>query len=72
LTYEEVEPYYDRIEQIIGVCGNDDQSGDSACGKKLFAPHPLALQRTHHEAGHRRNGHPPDSGAQGSPDPALR
>jgi choline dehydrogenase-like flavoprotein len=24
LTYEELEPYYDRIEQSIGVCGRDD------------------------------------------------
>jgi choline dehydrogenase-like flavoprotein len=24
LSYEELEPYYDRIEQMIGVCGNND------------------------------------------------
>src|ERR1700751_20362 len=24
LSYEELAPYYDRVEQMIGVCGNDD------------------------------------------------
>ena len=39
LTYEELEPYYDRIEQIIGVCGNDDHLGP-ACRQALSAAHP--------------------------------
>jgi len=33
LSYEELEPYYDRIEQIIGVCGNDDHLEILPAGK---------------------------------------
>ncbi len=33
LTYEEIEPYYERIEQTIGVCGNDDDLEILPAGK---------------------------------------
>jgi choline dehydrogenase-like flavoprotein len=33
LSYEEIEPYYERIEQIIGVCGNDDNLEILPAGK---------------------------------------
>ena len=40
LTYEELEPYYDRIEQIIGVCGNDDHLDILPAGKHYLPPIP--------------------------------
>ena len=40
LTYEELEPYYDRIEQIIGVCGNDDHLEILPAGKHYLPPIP--------------------------------
>lgn len=33
LTYEEIEPYYDRAEQIMGVCGHDDHLEILPAGK---------------------------------------
>jgi len=39
LRYKDVAPYYDRVEQLIGVCGgNDDQ--DSLPGSKFHLPAP--------------------------------
>jgi choline dehydrogenase-like flavoprotein len=40
LSYEELEPYYDRIEQIIGVCGNDDHLEILPAGKHYLPPLP--------------------------------
>jgi choline dehydrogenase-like flavoprotein len=40
LTYEELAPYYDRIEQIIGVCGNDDHLEILPAGKNYLPPVP--------------------------------
>jgi choline dehydrogenase-like flavoprotein len=40
LTYEELEPYYDRIEQIIGVCGEDDGLEILPGGKHYLPPIP--------------------------------
>jgi choline dehydrogenase-like flavoprotein len=40
LTYEEIAPYYDRIEQIIGVCGNDDHLDILPAGKHYLPPIP--------------------------------
>ena len=40
LTYEELEPYYDRIEQIIGICGNDDHLEILPAGKHYLPPIP--------------------------------
>ncbi len=40
LSYEELEPYYDRIEQIIGVCGNDDHLEILPAGKNYLPPIP--------------------------------
>jgi choline dehydrogenase-like flavoprotein len=40
LSYEELEPYYDRIEQIIGVCGNDDNLEILPAGKHYLSPIP--------------------------------
>ena len=47
ITYEEIAPYYERMEQIIGVCGNDDGLEILPAGKKLPASYSLALQRAH-------------------------
>ena len=38
LIYEEIEPYYDRIEQLIGVCGNDDGLEILPGGKHYLPP----------------------------------
>jgi choline dehydrogenase-like flavoprotein len=40
LTYEEIAPYYDRIEQTIGVCGNDDHLDILPAGKNYLPPIP--------------------------------
>ena len=40
LTYEELEPFYERIEQIIGVCGNDDHLDILPAGKHYLPPIP--------------------------------
>jgi choline dehydrogenase-like flavoprotein len=40
LTYEELEPYYDRIEQMIGVCGRDDGLEIVPAGKHYLPPIP--------------------------------
>ncbi len=40
LTYEELEPYYERIEQMIGVCGNDDGLEIVPAGKHYLPPLP--------------------------------
>jgi choline dehydrogenase-like flavoprotein len=40
LTYEELEPYYDRIEQTIGVCGHDDGLEIVPAGKHYLPPIP--------------------------------
>jgi len=39
-TYEELEPFYERIEQIIGVCGNDDHLEILPAGKHYLPPIP--------------------------------
>jgi choline dehydrogenase-like flavoprotein len=41
LTYEELEPYYERIETEIGVCGNDDGVPSLPAGKHYLPPLPL-------------------------------
>ena len=38
--YEELAPYYDRIEQIIGVCGNNDHLEILPGGKNYLQPIP--------------------------------
>ena len=40
LSYEELAPYYDRIEEIIGVCGNDDHLEILPAGKNYLPPIP--------------------------------
>ena len=40
VTYEELAPYYDRIEQTIGVCGNDDHLEILPAGKNYLPPIP--------------------------------
>lgn len=41
LTYGELAPYYDRIEQMIGVCGNDDGIETLPAGRHYLPPLPL-------------------------------
>ena len=40
ITYDEIEPYYERIEQIIGICGNDDGLEILPAGKHYLPPIP--------------------------------
>ena len=40
LTYRELEPYYDRIEQMIGVCGQDDGLEILPAGRHYLPPIP--------------------------------
>jgi choline dehydrogenase-like flavoprotein len=40
LNYKELEPYYDRIERIIGVCGRDDGLEILPAGKHYLPPIP--------------------------------
>jgi choline dehydrogenase-like flavoprotein len=40
LSYEELAPYYERIEQLIGVCGNDDGLEILPGGKHYLPPLP--------------------------------
>jgi choline dehydrogenase-like flavoprotein len=65
LTYDELEPYYDRIEQTIGVCGEDDGL------EILSAAHSLAVQRACARPSHKEDGHSAHLGAQGGPDRSL-
>ena len=39
ISYRDVAPYYDKVEQLIGVCGGDDDS-DSLPGSKYHLPPP--------------------------------
>lgn len=41
ISYEELAPYYDRIEQMIGVCGNDDGIETLPAGRHYLPPLPL-------------------------------
>jgi len=41
LSYDELAPYYDRIEQMIGVCGNDDGIDTLPAGRHYLPPLPL-------------------------------
>jgi choline dehydrogenase-like flavoprotein len=38
LSYEELAPYYDRIEKMIGVCGNDDHLDILPAGPSYLPP----------------------------------
>ena len=40
LTYNALAPYYDRIEEMIGVCGNDDGLDIVPSGKQYLPPLP--------------------------------
>lgn len=39
IEYQDVKPYYDQVDQLIGVCGGDDDS-DSLPGSKYHMPPP--------------------------------
>ncbi|HWP44119.1 MAG TPA: GMC family oxidoreductase, partial [Blastocatellia bacterium] len=39
ISYKDVAPYYDKVEQLIGVCGGDDDS-DALPGSKYLLPPP--------------------------------
>ena len=37
IRYKDIAPYYDRVDQLIGVCGGDDDQ-DSLPGSRYFLP----------------------------------
>lgn len=39
ISYRDIAPYYDRVEQVIGVCGGDDDS-EVLPGSKYYMPPP--------------------------------
>ena len=39
IEYKDIAPYYDRVDQLIGVCGGDDDS-DSLPGSRFHMPPP--------------------------------
>ena len=39
ISYKDISPYYDQVEQLIGVCGGTDDS-DSLPGSKFLQPPP--------------------------------
>lgn len=39
IRYKDISPYYDKVDQLIGVCGGDDDQ-DSLPGSKFFLPPP--------------------------------
>jgi choline dehydrogenase-like flavoprotein len=39
ISYKDIAPYYDRVDQLIGVCGGDDDS-DSLPGSRYHMPPP--------------------------------
>lgn len=39
IRYKDIAPYYDQVDQLIGVCGGDDDQ-DSLSGSKYFLPPP--------------------------------
>ncbi len=39
IRYKDIAPYYDRVEQLVGVCGGDDDQ-DSLPGSKFHLPAP--------------------------------
>ena len=41
MSYDELAPYYDRIEKMIGVCGNDDGLEQLPAGPWYLPPIPL-------------------------------
>jgi choline dehydrogenase-like flavoprotein len=41
LTYDQLAPYYERIEQTIGVCGQDDHIATLPAGKHYLPPLPF-------------------------------
>jgi len=41
ISYEELAPYYERVEQTIGVCGNDDGLDILPAGKHYLPPLPF-------------------------------
>lgn len=56
IRYKDIAPYYDRVEQLIGVCGGDDDQ-DSLPGSKYLLPPPAPrcgerlLQKAAHNIG---------------------
>ena len=58
ISYADVAPYYDKVEQLIGVCGGDDDSDALPGSKFLHAAAAAALRRAAAAAGVRQGEHP--------------
>ena len=58
MDYEDLEPYYDKVEALIGVYGNNDgleNTPDSRNGTLLPPPKPRAMERLLQQAGRQLN-----------------
>ena len=56
ITYEEVSPYYDKVESYIGVFGTQGEYSQRA-GRHFSASASAALHRNHHQEGLRQTEH---------------
>ena len=70
ITYEEVSPYYDKVESYIGVFGTKENIPSAPDGIFLPPP-PAALHRNHYQEGLRQAEHSLRAFADGDPDQAA-
>ena len=68
IEYKDISPYYDKVDQLIGVYGGDDDSDVAAGQQVLHAAAGDALQRAAAEEGVRHDGHPGRRRTAGEPD----
>jgi choline dehydrogenase-like flavoprotein len=66
MTYDDVAPYYDKTEALIGVFGSKEGLENTPDG--IFQPPQAACLRTAHEESLRQTGNPGHSIPSGDPD----
>ena len=71
VTYNELEPYYDRVEQVIGVCGQNDHLEILPGGDHYLRPYRCGAA-SGSGADNTVNGHTAHPGAEGRADPTVR
>ena len=69
ISYKDIAPYYDRVDQLIGVCGGDDDSGLFAGQSLSPASTTPTLRRSAVEESCAARGHPHRRGASRRFDP---
>ena len=68
ISYKDIAPYYDRVDQLIGVCGGDDDSDSLPGSRYHLPPPPSALRRSALEESCAARGHPNRRGSSRSLD----